>query len=139
MGGASASAAPAASAMSAVPAASSAGGYASQGAMSAATIKGTTGSNISGMGWVPRAQMDYSKIFDAFGGALKDSSGQFGKAVAGQQYGLGGQSASSPFSPQGPFPFAGLTREMPRVQSRGFRLASASAGPLQQTGMGYSI
>jgi hypothetical protein len=113
--------------------------------MSAATVGGTTGSNVSGMGWVPKAQAagsggtNYMELAKLFGGALGDSSGQFGKAVAGQQYGLGGQSASSPFSPQGPFPFAGLTREMPRVQSRGFRLASASAGPLQQTGMGYSI
>jgi hypothetical protein len=113
--------------------------------MSAATVGGTTGSNVSGMGWVPKAQAagsggtNYMELAKLFGGALGDSSGQFGKAVAGQQYGLGGQSAPSPFSPQGPFPFAGLTREMPRVQSRGFRLASASAGPLQQTGMGYSI
>jgi hypothetical protein len=113
--------------------------------MSAATVGGTTGSNVSGMGWVPKAQAagsggtNYMELAKLFGGVLGDSSGQFGKAVAGQQYGLGGQSVSSPFVPPGPFPFAGLTREMPRVQSRGFRLASASAGPLQQTGMGYSI
>lgn len=138
MGGAS-------SAASAVPAASSAGGYASQGAMSAATIGGTTGSNVSGMGWVPRAQaaggsgVNYMEIAKLFGGALKDSSGQFGRAMANQQYGLGGQQTISPYASPSPFPFAGMPGPMPQVGSRGFRLASATGGPLRQTGMGYTI
>lgn len=142
MGGASASA---------VPAASLAGGYAGKGAMSAATVGGTTGSNVSGMGWVPKAQVtgagtNYSEIAKLFGGALKDASGQFGSAVAGQQYGLGGQSSgfggsatASPYAPPAPFPFSGLNSQMPPIRSGGFRLASAAGGPLRQTGMGYTI
>lgn len=137
MGGASASA---------VPAASSAGGYASKGAMSAATVGGTTGSNVSGMGWVPKAQaaggggMNYMELAKLFGGALKDSSGQFGKAVAEQQFGLGGAGTQSPYVAPSPFPFASMPRTaMPQVRSAPFQIASATGGPLRQTGLGYTI
>lgn len=138
MGGASASA---------VPAASSAGGYASKGAMSAATVGGTTGSNVSGMGWVPRAQaagggggMNYMELAKLFGGALKDSSGQMGKAVGGQQFGLDGAGSQSPYVAPSPFSFAGMPRTaMPQVRSAPFQIASATGGPLRQTGLGYTI
>lgn len=63
--------------------ASSGGGYASQAAMSRATIPGTTGSNISGMGWVPKASAptDYSQIYGTLGQALQDASKSFGGAL----------------------------------------------------------
>lgn len=154
MGGASASA---------VPAASSAGGYASKGAMSAATIGGTTGGNVSGMGWVPRAQAasggtNYMELAKFFGGALKDSSGQFGKAVAGQQYGTGGYPAASFSSPDASafqpgsfgmdagslfqprsFSLPSLGPGLPQARSTSSRVASAAGGPLRQTGLGYTV
>jgi len=135
---------------SAVPAASSAGGYASKGAMSAATVGGTTGSNVSGMGWVPRAQaasgsgMNYTELAKLFGGALKNSSGQFGKAVSEQQ---GGASSfegykfdpSAFFQASQPFSFSGPRQPLPQVRSAPFQIASATGGPLRQTGIGYTI
>ncbi len=70
-------------------AASSGGGYASQSAMSNATIPGTTGSNISGMGWVPQAQaassMDPS-AYSALGSALSDAAKGFGGTLGSMNY-----------------------------------------------------
>jgi len=142
MGGASASA---------VPAASSAGGYASKGAMSAATIGGTTGSNVSGMGWVPKAQaagggggMNYTELAKLFGGALKDSSGQLGKAVSEQQGGVSSFEGykfdpSAFFQASQPFSFSGPSQSLPRVRSAPFQIANATGSPLRQTGLGYTI
>jgi hypothetical protein len=133
-----------ASSASAVPAASAAGGYASPASMARATIGGTTGSNVAGMGYVPRAQtgqggVNYAKMADVFGGALSDSFGKIGSSIAGQQYGLGGTASSDAFTPMTSSPFAGLAGAMPQVRSAPFRMAASNAGPLRQTGMGYSI
>jgi len=134
-----------ASSASAVPAASAAGGYSSPASMARATIGGTTGSNVAGMGYVPRAQaagqggVNYAKIAEAFGGAVKDSFGKVGSSIAGQQYGLGGMAPSDAFTPMTSSPFAGLAGAMPQVRSAPFRMATSAAGPLRQTGMGYTI
>ena len=137
MGGASASAVPAASA---IPAASTTGGYASPGAMSAATVKGTTGSNIAGMGYVPRAQLAGPDYWSFAGKTLADVSKQFGKSMAEQKYDLGGAGSQSPYVGPAPFPFMNIPKTaMPQVRSAPFQIASATGGPLRQTGIGYTI
>lgn len=68
--------------------ASSGGGYSSQAAMSQATVPGTTGSYVSGMGYVPRATAasDSSQIYGALGQALQDASKGFGGALGSMSY-----------------------------------------------------
>lgn len=70
-------------------AASSGGGYSSQEAMSRATVPGTTGSYVSGMGWVPRAQAApsvNSATYSALGNALSDAAKGFGGTLGSMSY-----------------------------------------------------
>lgn len=130
--------------------ASSGGGYASQAAMSRATIPGTTGSNISGMGWVPQATTapDYSQIYGTLGQALQDVSKNFGGALGSMptpsygsmsipeayvpDYTTMGSAVTSLFpSAQGLGPMAGTSR------SYDFKPASVARGP-RSTGFQFS-
>jgi hypothetical protein len=107
--------------------------------MARSTIGGITGSNISGMGWVPRAQPtggapDYSQIARFFGGAVRDASGQIAKSIAGQQIPDFSVDSSAFYSPAAPFSFTGPAGNFPKFS--GARQGSAIFGTSQG---GYSI
>jgi len=131
---------------SSAPAASSSGGYSNPGAMARATIGGTTGSNVAGMGYVPRAQAASSfwkptpQQMQAFGSTLSDATRQFGGAVAGQTSSAGSAADPSAFG-QSPMsnPFAGLfSAPLGRVSP--YRMASATqASGVSRPGSGFRI
>jgi hypothetical protein len=118
---------------SSTPAASSSGGYSNAGAMARATIGGTTGSNVAGMGYVPRAQAASSSFFkptpqqmQAFGNTVMDATKGFGGALAGQSYDAGsGMSPSAFGQSQMSNPFAGLF-SAPSARVSPFRIGSAA-------------
>ena len=120
-----------ASSASAAPAASAAGGYANPAAMARATIGGTTGSNVAGMGYVPRAQESgrnlSPRILEALGGGIADATRQFGNAVASQQSGAGAP-AGGAFISDSTSPFAGLAMQMPQVRSMPLQMAGSRTG-----------
>jgi hypothetical protein len=68
--------------------ASSGGGYSSPAAMSQATVPGTTGSYVSGMGYVPRATAapNSSQAYSALGQALQDATKGFGGSLGSMTY-----------------------------------------------------
>ena len=122
---------------SSAPASAASGGYSSPAAMARATIGGTTGSNVAGMGYVPRAQAASSGAgWNAIGNAITNASGQFGNAIANQQYGSGISAgtgltgmftpeSASFFQPAAPFSFDGLAGNMPQVSPS--KIASATS------------
>jgi hypothetical protein len=141
-----------ASSASSVPAASAAGGYSSQAAMSGATIGGTTGSNVAGMGWVPQAQQSSAfrmtpSDWKTAGGIVGNVAGTIGDAVGSQNSGM----PSMPSAPSGgtftpvtstpietPSYFAGLAQAMPLV-SPGIPRLAMSPGRMSTAPAGYGI
>lgn len=128
------------------PAASSAGGYSNPAAMARATIGGTTGSNVSGMGWVPKAQASSSfwkptqQQMSAFGDTLSDATRQFEKTFANQRFAAPMAPDAGMFSPQSaPSPFAGLAVAMPRVSSSRIASAAQNLGPAGSMTTGFRI
>ena len=117
---------------SSAPAASASGGYSNAGAMARATIGGTTGSNVAGMGYVPKAQAASSffkptpQQMQAFGSTLSNAAKGFGGALASQRYDAGSAASPSAFgqSPM-PNPFAGLF-SAPSARVSPFRIGSAT-------------
>jgi hypothetical protein len=101
--------------------------------MSQATIPGTSGSNISGMGWVPKATAasDYSQIYGPLGQALQDVSKSFGGAL-GSMGGSGYTPTSIPeaYIPDYTTMGSAVTSLFPSAQG---------LGPLAGTSRGYDF
>lgn len=117
---------------SSAPAASASGGYSNPAAMARATVSGTTGSNVAGMGYVPKAQANSSfwkptqQQMSNFGNTVMDATGKFGGALAGQSYGAGSGASPSAFGQsQMTNPFAGLF-SAPSARVSPFRIGSAA-------------
>lgn len=131
---------------SSAPAASASGGYSNAGAMARATIGGTTGSNVAGMGYVPKAQANSSfwkptqQQMSNFGNTVMDATKGFGGALAGQSYDAGsGMSPSAFGQSQMSNPFAGLF-SAPSARVSPFRIGSAAqASGVSRPATGFRI